>query len=157
MAAEPCSLKALRSFLASSGLLGLLASSASRCITATFLLHFTISRRRNQAAPSTLCLEITSAKWSGSSLTSSTCHPTEQGVSPGYSKLLPWSALWSLTAPGRDDQTLYLDFWARFRSFTITPNKKYDFGNFDVTAGTWRKSFQLGKTKQHLWAIFLSL
>ena len=88
MLTELCSLKALKSFLASSRLLGLLASSASRHITATsFLLHFTISRRRNQAAPSTLCLETSSTKWSGSSLTSSTFHPTvEQAVSPGNSE-----------------------------------------------------------------------
>ena len=52
---------------------------------------------------------------------------------------------------------LCLAFWARFRSFTTTPNNKYNFGNFDVIGGTWRKSFQLGKPKRHLRAIFLSL
>ena len=92
--AEPCSLKALReaAFWPLPGFWGCWKASASRRITATsFLLHFTISRRWNKAAPSTLCLEITSAKWSGSSLTSSTFHPTEeQAVSPGNSEPRVW-------------------------------------------------------------------
>ena len=137
MAAEPCSLKALRSFLASSGLLGFWQPSASRHIT--FLLPFTISRRWSQAAPSTLSLEITSAKWSGSSLTSSTFHPTvEQAVSPGNSEPRVWLTSFlkrpvvshSSQERWRDDQTLCLAFWARFRSFTITPNNKCNFWTF---------------------------